>query len=342
MDFLQWRGVTKEFGPSRALDDFSLSVKEGEIIAILGPSGSGKSTLLRITAGLEQLSGGDVLLEDHDISSVPPHQRGFGLMFQDYCLFPHLTVEQNIAFGLRMRRIPARERKRRVSEMLHLVRLEGFGKRDVLSLSGGEQQRVALARSLAPSPRLLMLDEPLGALDPELRGALLQEMAEILRDVGVTVLYVTHDHEEAMTVASRIVLVDRGRLAQIGTAQQLIDAPANAFVASFLGLGCVVPADLVMEKSGAPSLAGGLLLIRSDALHGMPGPGLLQARARVLSVTIRPSGARVRIALIGEGDAQYPIEMGTRFGVEDARTRWMPGSEQSIWVDPARCLTVPR
>jgi ABC-type Fe3+/spermidine/putrescine transport system ATPase subunit len=335
MAFLQWRGVTKEFGSSRALDAFSLTVQEGEIIAILGPSGSGKSTLLRVTAGLELPTSGEVLLDGTDVSPVPPHRRGFGLMFQDYCLFPHLSVEQNIAFGLRMQRMPARERRQRVTEMLRLVRLQGFGKRDVLSLSGGEQQRVALARSLAPAPRLLMLDEPLGALDPELRGALLQEMAAILREVGVTVLYVTHDHEEAMTVASRIALVEHGRLAQVGTAAELIEAPASAFVASFLGLGCVVPAETFQLA------ASELLLVRADAIHERPGPDLLQARARVLSVAIRPTGAVVRIALIGSDGEAYPVEMGSRFDVEEARSRWTPGGEQPVWIDPARCLRIP-
>jgi ABC-type Fe3+/spermidine/putrescine transport system ATPase subunit len=224
--------------------------------------------------------------------------------------------------------------------MLRLVRLEGFGKRDVLSLSGGEQQRVALARSIATSPRLLMLDEPLGALDPELRGILLQETAAILRDVGVTVLYVTHDHEEAMTVASRIALVDRGRLAQVGSATELIDMPDSAFVATFLGLGCVVQGGFLPGLQGTrkPSL----LLVRSDAIHGRPDTGLVRARARVLSMTIRTSGAAVRIALVGEGNESAPLEVGSRFSVDEARARWVPGAEREVWIDPARCRELSR
>ena len=195
MDFIEWRDLSKHFGSTIALRGISLSIGRSEVLAILGPSGCGKTTLLRITAGLEEPTSGQMVCEGKDLAGVPPHRRRFGLMFQDYALFPHADVAGNIAFGLRMKRWPRARRRERIEEMLRLVHLEGFGGRSVHSLSGGEQQRVALARSLAPSPRLLMLDEPLGALDAALRKKLLDELAGILGKVGVASLYVTHDQK---------------------------------------------------------------------------------------------------------------------------------------------------
>ena len=239
---LSLQNIYKSFGETRALDGVSFDMARGEIVALLGPSGCGKSTLLSVIAGLEAPDGGEVLWEGKSLAGVPTHQRGFGLMFQDYMLFPHMNVGQNVAFGLRFLPHPrplsrSRERGEEVRELLELVGLPGFEKRDVSTLSGGEQQRVALARSLAPEPRLLMLDEPLGALDRALRERLLGELREILRQLGQTAIYVTHDQEEAFAIADRVVILRAGQVEQIGPPQEIYRQPASPFVARFLGFG---------------------------------------------------------------------------------------------------------
>lgn len=240
---LEIRHLTKTFDAKPALSDVSFQVKTGEIVALLGPSGSGKSSLLNIVAGLESPDAGRVFWDGKDISRLPAHQRGFGLMFQDYALFPHRDVFHNVAFGLQMARRSQEKIAARVRELLQLVGLPAeFEHRDVTSLSGGEQQRVALARALAPQPRLLMLDEPLGALDRALRTRLLEDLSSILRKAGQTSLYVTHDQEEAYAIADRIVLLNAGRVAQIATPQQLYRNPTSAFVARFLGFENLLPA----------------------------------------------------------------------------------------------------
>jgi ABC-type Fe3+/spermidine/putrescine transport system ATPase subunit len=241
---LELRDIQKKFGSKLALNGISFQVQPGEIVALLGPSGSGKSTLLSIIAGLEQSDRGQVLWDGNDISAIPSHLRGFGLMFQDYALFPHRDVAGNVAFGLEMASQPRLQVTKRAREVLDLVGLAGFERREVSSLSGGEQQRVALARALAPQPKLLMLDEPLGSLDRALRTRLLQELADILRRADQTSLYVTHDQEEAFAIADRIVLLEAGRIAQDATPQELYLRPASPFVAEFLGLHNLFPGKL--------------------------------------------------------------------------------------------------
>ena len=234
--------VSKSYPGLPVLNDLSLTADEGEIVCLLGPSGCGKSTLLRIVAGLETPDAGQVAFDGQDLAGVPPHRRHFGLMFQDYALFPHKDVAGNVAFGLRMARLPASEINARVAEMLALVGLSGYEQRRVTELSGGEQQRVALARSLAPGPRLLMFDEPLGALDRALREQLMNDLRAILKQVCVTALYVTHDQEEAFAIGDRVAIMrarpdlgEGGRIEQIGTPQEVYRQPANAYVARFLG-----------------------------------------------------------------------------------------------------------
>ena len=234
--------IFKSFPDLPVLHDLSLTADEGEIVCLLGPSGCGKSTLLRIIAGLEMPDAGQVAFDGQDLAGVPPHRRHFGLMFQDYALFPHKDVAGNVAFGLRMARLPASEISARVREMLALVGLSGTEQRRVTELSGGEQQRVALARSLAPGPRLLMFDEPLGALDRALREQLMNDLRAILKQVCVTALYVTHDQEEAFAIGDRVAIMrarpdlgEGGRIEQIGTPQEVYRQPANATVARFLG-----------------------------------------------------------------------------------------------------------
>lgn len=233
---LSIRNIHKSFGDIQALGGITFDVKEGEIVAILGPSGCGKSTLLEIIAGLEEPDQGAIYWQEVDLESTPPHQRGFGLMFQDYALFPHKNVQENVAFGLQMTNWIAQEIHGRVSEVLNLVGLPEAGTRNVATLSGGEQQRVALARSLAPRPRLLMLDEPLGSLDRTLRERLIVSLRDILLETKQTALYVTHDQEEAFMLANRVLIMDAGKIIQMGTPQEIYRQPASPFVANFLGL----------------------------------------------------------------------------------------------------------
>jgi len=217
------------------LHDISLDVTAGEVIGVLGSSGSGKTTLLRVIAGLHVASEGSVVLDGIDITTTPTHLRGVGLMFQEHALFPHLTVSDNVAFGLRMAKVPNPDRSIRVAEVLELVGLAGFGSRDVSSLSGGERQRVALARTLAPSPRLLLLDEPMGSLDRILRDRLVSELRELIVDLGLTALYVTHDRSEAFALADRIAVLDEGAVVQIDTPAVLDACPTTEHVARLLG-----------------------------------------------------------------------------------------------------------
>ena len=233
--------VTRAFGKQPVLRGVDLEVGQGGIVCLLGPSGCGKTTLLRIVAGLERADSGDVLLDGHSILTQPVHTRDFGLMFQDFALFPHLTVLQNVEFGLRMKGMDKAARRARSREVLELVGLSGFETRDVAQLSGGEQQRVALARSLAPNPRLLMLDEPLGSLDAALKERLVVELREIIKRVGLTALYVTHDQHEAFAIADRIALMNAGQFEQVGAPAEVYRKPETVFAARFLGLNNIVP-----------------------------------------------------------------------------------------------------
>lgn len=240
IELLKIQCLSKSFADTPAVLDVNLTLDEGQILCLLGPSGCGKTTLLRLIAGLERPDSGDILVERRDITAMPPHLRGFGLMFQEFALFPHKNVGQNVAFGLQQLKSKA-EIETRVREMLALVGLTGFEGRDVNSLSGGERQRVALARSLAPGPRLLMLDEPLGALDRALRERLMLEMRQILKRLGLTSIYVTHDQTEAFAIADRVVVMNRGHIEQDDPPEQVYYHPATPFVAQFLGFTNLLP-----------------------------------------------------------------------------------------------------
>ncbi len=235
MALLEIRDIIKSFVGDPGLYGVSLDLERGCILCLLGPSGCGKTTLLRIVAGLEQADSGRVLFDGRDMSAVPPHQRNFGMMFQEFALFPHKDVFENVAFGLRMQKEPAETIARRTAEALALVGLEGFASRNVGELSGGERQRVALARSLAPQPRLLMLDEPMGALDRALRERLMVDIRRILKRVGMTSIFVTHDQAEAFAIADVIAVMNQGRVEQVAPPEELYRRPANATVARFLG-----------------------------------------------------------------------------------------------------------
>ena len=227
--------VTKKFDETVAVDDVSLSINKGEIFALLGGSGSGKSTLLRMLAGFERPTAGRILLDGVDITDMPPYERPINMMFQSYALFPHMSVEQNIAFGLKQDRMPKADIEARVAEMLKLVHMTQYAKRKPHQLSGGQRQRVALARSLAKRPKLLLLDEPMGALDKKLRSQMQLELVEIIERVGVTCIMVTHDQEEAMTMAQRIAIMHLGWIAQVGSPMDIYETPASRLVCEFIG-----------------------------------------------------------------------------------------------------------
>jgi sulfate/thiosulfate transport system ATP-binding protein len=232
---IEVRDVSKRFGDFQALEDVSVLVGDGDLTALLGPSGSGKSTLLRIIAGLEAPDAGRVLIGEHDVTASPARVRGVGFVFQHYAPFKHMTVYDNVAFGLAVRKRPKEEIRERVTELLGLVRLEGLAKRYPSQLSGGQRQRMALARALAPAPEVLLLDEPFGALDAQVRGELREWLRRLHEEIHVTTIFVTHDQEEAMEVAEQIVVMNAGRVEQAGSPRYLYESPRNEFVMSFVG-----------------------------------------------------------------------------------------------------------
>ena len=232
---LTLEGVSKSYDSTLAVDNVFLEIREGEFFALLGPSGCGKTTLLRVLAGFETPSAGRILLDGSDIASIPPHRRPFNMMFQSYALFPHMTVERNVGFGLRQEHVPKEEIAERVDRVLDLVQLSGFRRRKPHQLSGGQKQRAALARALVKQPRILLLDEPLGALDKKLRQETQIELVNLQESLGITFVVVTHDQEEAMTVADRIAVMDHGKIAQVAAPSEIYEAPASRYVADFIG-----------------------------------------------------------------------------------------------------------
>jgi ABC-type Fe3+/spermidine/putrescine transport system ATPase subunit len=333
---LEIRNISKSFGATPVLHGVSFEAARGEIVCLLGPSGCGKTTLLRIVAGLEQADAGQVLFDGRDLVETPVHQRGFGFMFQDYALFPHRNVYDNVAFGLRMARLDKAAIQRRVVEMLDLVGLTGLEHRRVFELSGGQQQRVALARSLAPRPALLLLDEPLGSLDRTLREELMGELRRILKQApggadelaGITSIYVTHDQQEAFAIADRVVVMNAGRIEQVGPPLVVYRQPANPFVARFLGMHNLLPGQIVAAEPvalvatplGALRCTGGCadnglsssvtVLIRPDAAHlatGAAGQQENLVTGQLLDASFR--GSQVRVTLGHETGSRLVFDL---------------------------------
>jgi putrescine transport system ATP-binding protein len=287
MPLLRIDGVAKRFGAVRAVDRLSLDIRRGEFFALLGPSGCGKTTLLRMLAGFETPDEGAILLGGDDIAQVLPHQRPVNMMFQNYALFPHLSVRDNIAFGLKRARMPRAEIATRVAEMVALVRLEGLEKRKPDQLSGGQRQRVALARSLARRPEILLLDEPLAALDKKLRESTQVELMELQRRLGMTFIIVTHDQEEAMTMADRIGVMDQGRLEQVATPRKLYEAPNSRWVAEFVG-------DInMLQGEVAPGAAGRLAIATKDAGTIVAAAPVDPVKQALVFVAIRPEKVKL-------------------------------------------------
>jgi putative spermidine/putrescine transport system ATP-binding protein len=248
---VRFAGVSRLFADVRAVDNIDLDVADGEFFTMLGPSGSGKTTSLRLIAGFDQPTSGRILLYGQEVTRLPPYERDVATVFQDYALFPHMTVGENVAYGLMIRRVPKAERRERVAEMLDLVRLPGLAQRKPAQLSGGQRQRVALARSLITHPRVLLLDEPLGALDLKLRQQMQVELKAIQEKVGITFIYVTHDQEEALTMSDRVAVFNQGRIEQAGTPAQIYEHPTTAFVAGFVGISNLVHDPLAQALTGS-------------------------------------------------------------------------------------------
>ena len=288
---LRLEALTKRFGTTTAVDDLSLEVGRGEFLSLLGPSGCGKTTTLRMIAGFEKPTSGKVIVDGRDVSTLPPQRRGFGMVFQNYALFPHLDVYENVAFGLKAQKTPASEVRGKVEHALGRVDLAGYEKRAVQALSGGQQQRVALARALAPEPPLLLLDEPLSNLDAALRERTREELRTLLKRVGITSIFVTHDQEEAFALSDRIAVLRDGELQQIGTPEELYRAPTNPFVASFVGRVNFLDGTLlgVAGEEGEVELPGGVRW--RVRVHGGSGATKVRVMVRPESLRLVRNGA---------------------------------------------------
>jgi len=299
--YLKIEGLTKEFDGYKAVNNVSLDIAKGEIFALLGSSGCGKSTLLRMLAGFETPTAGRIVLDGQDMAGLPPYQRPVNMMFQSYALFPHLTVEENIAFGLKRDGLPREQVAERVQAMLKLVQLGKFAKRKPHQLSGGQQQRVALARSLAKQPQMLLLDEPLGALDKKLREETQIELVNIIEQVGVTCVMVTHDQEEAMTMASRIAVMSEGRFLQVGAPADIYETPATRFVADFIGNVNLMDGTLAVDAAEHCEVAC------ADVRHYI-GHGITGTQGMPVSVAVRPE--KIKLSRAAPADVRVNAVKG--------------------------------
>jgi len=308
--------VSRHFGDVRAVDDVTLDILDGEFFTLLGPSGSGKTTCLRLIAGFDHPSEGRIELHGVEVSTLPPYERDVNTVFQDYALFPHMTVAENVAYGLVIKKVPPRERQERVAEMLAMVQLPGLGHRKPTQLSGGQRQRVALARALVNRPRVLLLDEPLGALDLKLRQQMQSELKALQQQVGITFVYVTHDQDEALTMSDRIGVFNHGRLVQVGTPAEIYERPATDFVAGFVGVSNLVSGDAAVAVAGSP----------------------LTFTIRPEKILIREAGAAVSDGMCAaDGWIRDVVYLGahTRYRVELAAGGELTVIEQNVEATPA-------
>ena len=351
MSYLALRGLAKTYGPVQALTKADLDVDKGLLVCLLGPSGCGKTTLLRLIAGLERPSRGHVLLDGRDLTAMPAHRRNFGMVFQSLALFPHLSITDNVGYALKIRGVAARERQRRVDELLQLVRLPGVGGRRINQLSGGQRQRVAIARALAIDPAVFLLDEPLSALDAKLRELMQVELRKLQQRLGVTTIVVTHDQREAMTMADRVVVMSHGEIQQVGSPLELYRRPANAFVAGFLGASNLfagtVTGDtgvrldqhdvtLTTEKHGFPVGQAVTVAVRPEDTHlGRCGDHAGNALTGNIAF-IRDLGANVEVTVDCDG-AEVLAVMTPK-----ERPASAVGDTVTVTLPPAACVVMPR
>lgn len=338
---VELRDVVKRFGEVTAVDHVSIRIKDGEFFSLLGPSGCGKTTTLRMIAGFEMASSGQILIEGEPQGYLPPHRRPVNTVFQNYALFPHMNVYDNVAFGLQMQGVPKKEISRRVLDALELVHLKGMQRRRPRQLSGGQQQRVALARALVNRPKVLLLDEPLGALDLKLRKAMQLELKSLQDEVGITFVYVTHDQEEALTMSDRIAVMSKGRLLQVGAPQEIYESPQSRFVADFIGETNLIPGEISRSDSGsgivlfgnAHTTAGwiedglnigdrGLLSIRPEKIHIYP------ADYSKTPVHMTRVDAQVQEVIYVGTDTRYVLELPNGIILTGRQQNTIPGGGQ--------------
>ncbi|MCX8195689.1 MAG: ABC transporter ATP-binding protein [Acidilobaceae archaeon] len=348
MAHLELRRITKRFGKVLAVNEVSFSVEKGEILSLLGPSGCGKSTTLRIIAGLLKPDNGSVIFSGRDITDLPPERRNFGMVFQNYALWPHMTVFDNVAFGLRMRGYGKEEIRRRVKEVLELVKLSGMESRYPSQLSGGQQQRVALARAIAPNPDVVLMDEPLSNLDAKLREELRHELRSLLKSLRITTVYVTHDQSEAMAISDKIAVMNAGRVIQVGSPAEIYKEPADPFVATFIGDSVAVPASLLSLDGayGVVRLSSGAELKARVSKGSRPSKEVL--------LVLRPEAVR-----LGEGDnslrcrvsretymgerVEYRLDCGgIELKLRSPEPSLRVGEEVRASIDPAKAIIVGR
>ncbi|MDP2740467.1 MAG: ABC transporter ATP-binding protein [Pseudorhodobacter sp.] len=313
---VEFETVSRHFGPVRAVDEVNLSIAEGTFFAMLGPSGSGKTTCLRLISGFEKPTRGAIRIFGQDVSDTPPNRRNVNTVFQDYALFPHLNVRENVGYGLMVKGVGRAARNARAEQMLALVKLDGFGERKPGQLSGGQRQRVALARALVNEPRVLLLDEPLGALDLKLREAMQDELKALQKRLGITFVFVTHDQGEALSMADRLAVFNHGKIAQIGTPSEIYAQPRTRFVADFVGSSNVLPPDLAQSLGAAPMWSS----LRPEALR-LTGASKAQLSGTVTGLRYLGSGTRVSVAVAGAEigvlvpSGQMLPEPGTEVGI---------------------------
>ncbi|MEV4516619.1 ABC transporter ATP-binding protein [Dactylosporangium sp. NPDC049525] len=341
---LRLEGVTRRFGGQDALVDLNLTIERGEFIALLGPSGCGKSTALNCLAGLLPLTAGSIWQDDTRLDTLLPEKRGFGMVFQNYALFPHLSVTKNIAFGLQMRRLPGAEIRRRTDEAIALVHLEEQARKLPGQLSGGQQQRVAIARAVVLEPSLVLMDEPLSNLDAKLRLEMRTEIRRLHQALGLTTVYVTHDQEEALSMADRLVVLRAGRVQQIGTPEQLHTQPANRHVADFMGFRNLLPMKVVSAAAKDVVVEGGGLTLHGTAVGALAPGDEVVAAVRPESLRLAADGFTSTVEVVEYQGREVAVEVVTEAGQRlHLRTvdRPTPGDKVALAVDPASLLVFP-